>query len=191
MPVDSGQRDSDGAAILIRAVAFSSEKHRHQRRKGADNSPYINHPIEVADLLANVGGVRDPAVLVAAVLHDTMEDTPTSPNELEAAFGRKVRLLVQEVTDDKSLPKEERRRLQVEHAPHLSPAAKLIKLANKISNVRDVTDSPPSGWSVESRREYLEWAERVIARCRGTNEPLERLFDEVLQRARRVVSRET
>jgi len=180
-----------GVDLLLRAVEFAAEKHRDQRRKGADASPYINHPIGVAAVLANVGGVRDLAILAAAVLHDTIEDTRTSPQELEAAFGPEIRILVQEVTDDKSLPKAERKRRQEEHAPQLSPSAKLIKLADKIANVRDVTDGPPSDWSVERRREYLDWAERVVAGCRGVNSALESRFDETLRRAREVISRET
>lgn len=157
MSIESIRHGSAGVGLLLRAVEFSAERHRGQRRKGVDASPYINHSIEVAAMLANVAGVRDLAILIAAVLHDTIEDTRTSPEELEAAFGPEVRLLVQEVTDDKTLPKAERKRLQVKHAPQLSPSAKLIKLADKVSNVRDVTDRPPSDWSVERRREYLDW----------------------------------
>ena len=184
------QRETVGAGLLLRAVEFSAEKHRGQRRKGVDATPYINHPIEVATMLANVAGVRNLATLIAAVLHDTIEDTHASPEELEAVFGPEIRLLVQEVTDDKSLPKAERKRLQVEHAPQLSPSAKLIKLADKVSNVRDVTDRPPSDWSVERRREYLEWAERVVVGCRGVNSTLESRFEETLRRARQVISPE-
>ena len=190
MSLESIRRETVGVDHLLRAVEFSAEKHRGQRRKGVDASPYINHPIEVAAMLANVAGVRDLVILVAAVLHDTIEDTRTSPEELEAAFGAEIRLLVQEVTDDKSLPKAERKRLQVDHAPQLSPSAKLIKLADKVSNVRDVTDRPPSDWSVERRREYLDWAERVVAGCRGVNSALESRFDETLRRAREVISHE-
>ena len=175
---------------MLRAVEFAAEKHRDQRRKGAGASPYINHPIEVAAMLANVAAVLDVAILAAAVLHDTVEDTRTSPEELEAAFGREVRLVVQEVTDDKKLEKADRKRLQVEHAPYLSPAAKLIKIADKIANVREVTEKPPSDWSATRRREYLDWAERVIAGCRGVNAALESRFDETLSRAREVLSRE-
>lgn len=140
-------------AVLLNAVAFSAGKHRTQRRKGVDASPYINHPVEVANLLANVGEIADLFVLVAAVLHDTIEDTETKPEEIERLFGPTVRGLVEEVTDDKALPKTERKRLQIEHAPHLSAPAKLIKLADKISNVRDVTRNPPVAWSRERRQE--------------------------------------
>jgi guanosine-3',5'-bis(diphosphate) 3'-pyrophosphohydrolase len=189
MPLESPRDKTDGFGLLLKAVEFSAEKHRDQRRKGEDDSPYINHPIEVASILANVGGVRDLAVLVAAILHDTIEDTRTSPEELEAAFGPEVRLLVQEVTDDKTLPKAERKRLQIEHANRLSPSAKLIKLADKISNMKDVTDRPPPDWSIERRKEYLDWAERVVAGCRGVNSALEMRFNETLRRGREVISR--
>jgi guanosine-3',5'-bis(diphosphate) 3'-pyrophosphohydrolase len=168
-------------ALLLQAARFSADKHRSQRRKDEDASPYINHPIEVAELLATVGGVTDTEILMAAILHDTVEDTDTTGEELEARFGAGVRALVAEVTDDKTLPKGERKRLQVEHAPHLSARAKQIKIADKISNVREVTHNPPAGWPLERRREYLQWAKRVVSGCRGPNPNLERLFDQVLQ----------
>lgn len=174
--------------LLLKAMVFSANRHRHQRRKGADASPYINHPLEVADILVNVGGVGDLTTLIAAVLHDTLEDTATSPEELEALFGSDVRLLVQEVSDDKRLPKAERKRLQIEHAPCLSTPAKVIKLADKITNVRDVTQNPPTGWSVERRREYLAWAEQVVAGCRGQNKALDRSFDQAVQEGREALS---
>jgi guanosine-3',5'-bis(diphosphate) 3'-pyrophosphohydrolase len=175
---------SDTAALLS-ALQFSAAKHRDQRRKDRDASPYINHPIEAAHLLASVGEVGDLTVLVAAVLHDTIEDTRTTPEELEQRFGAQVRSLVAELTDDKRLPKAERKRLQVERASHKSDGAKLIKLADKICNVRDVTFSPPADWSLERRREYLDWTEQVVAGCRGVNPALERCFDEALAEGRR------
>ena len=176
--------DQADTVRLLKAVTFAAEKHRHQKRKGEDASPYINHPLKVAEMLADIAGVRDVKVLIAAVLHDTIEDTQTTREELEAEFGREVCALVQEVTDDKNLLKEERKRLQIEHAPHLSSSAKLIKVADKIANVRDVTNDPPSGWSTERRLAYLDWAELVVAGCRGVSEPLEREFEAVLKRAR-------
>jgi methylenetetrahydrofolate reductase (NADPH) len=175
---------------LLRALHFAAQKHRDQRRKDLDASPYINHPIEVAEVLARVGGVSDLAVLQAAILHDTVEDTQTTPAELEATFGREVRELVAEVTDDKRLPKQERKRLQVEHAPRLSRRAKLVKLADKICNVRDIAHAPPRGWPHERRVEYLVWTERVVAGLRGESNALDRRFDEVLREARDIVSRE-
>jgi (p)ppGpp synthase/HD superfamily hydrolase len=172
-------------AILLKAIRFAAERHRFQRRKGADASPYINHPVEVAELLADIGGVADLATLVGAVLHDTVEDTGTTPAELEVLFGAEVRSLVAEMTDDKSLPKEKRKQLQIEHAPTLSPRAKEIKIADKIINVLDIIHSPPTGWSPERKQEYLEWAAKVVAGCRDVNQRLDRRFDEVLEDARR------
>lgn len=172
-------------AQLLRAIEFSAYKHRAQKRKDADASPYINHPIAVATLLATVGGVRDLEILIAAVLHDTLEDTETTPAELEDRFGARVRGLVEEMSDDKSLPKAVRKQLQVDHAPQVSADAKVIKLADKIANIRDVCTTPPSDWSLERRREYLDWTRDVIAGCRGVNPGLEACYDEALVTGRR------
>ncbi|MEI6667084.1 MAG: HD domain-containing protein [Acidobacteriota bacterium] len=179
-----------GLNVLLRAFEFAADKHRDKRRKGIGALPYINHLIEVTSTLANVGGVDDTIVLMAAVLHDTVEDTKTTPEEIEAAFGREVRSIVLEVTDDKSLPKAERKRLQVEHAPHLSAEARMIKLADKIANVREVSDGPPPDWPLARRQEYADWAEQVVAGCRGVNPALEARFDETLRRARQIAARE-
>ena len=168
----------------FRALAFAAHKHTTQRRKDAEQSPYINHPIAVAAVLAEAGGVTDEALLLAAVLHDTVEDTETSFAELEQGFGADVAGLVREVTDDKSRPKAERKALQVEHAAHATPRAKQLKIADKISNIRDVTDTPPHDWSAARRAEYLDWAEAVVRGCRGVNPGLERAFDEAMVRAR-------
>ena len=174
--------------MILKALHFAANKHRDQRRKDVEASPYINHPIEVAELLARVGGVTDPVILQGAVLHDTIEDTKTTPEELEAAFGPEVRRVVEEVTDDKSLPKPERKRLQIEHAPHLSERAKQIKIADKISNILGVTQAPPADWTLERRQEYLNWTEQVVAGCRGCNAALEDFYDRVLEEGRRVLS---
>ena len=181
--------DVGNCATLLRALEFSAAKHRDQRRKDREASPYINHPIEVASVLANVGGVGDLTTLVAAILHDTIEDTDTSPEDLEARFGKETRLLVQEMSDDKTLDKMERKRLQVEHAPALSEKAKLIKLADKICNIRDVTHRPPASWPIERRQEYLDWTERVVAGCRGSQAALEAYYDLVLREGREVLGR--
>ena len=170
-------------ADFIKAASFAARKHAGQRRKGNDAAPYINHPLEVVNLLANVGQVSDFEVLIAAVLHDTVEDTDTTKQEIGERFGERVAAMVSEVTDDKSLPKDERKQLQIEHAPHLSDGAKLIKLGDKISNIRDVLDNPPAGWSIERRREYVEWGKKVIAGLRGANRELEKHFDELIERA--------
>lgn len=141
----------NGLPKLLEAISFAAQKHRYQRRKGADAEPYINHPLEVAKLLANIGGVLDKNILIAAVLHDTIEDTDTTADEIAKHFGEDVSQLVMEVTDDTSLNKQERKQKQVEHATHLSPAAKQIKLADKISNIRDILEKPPTDWS-ENRK---------------------------------------
>lgn len=172
------------SAALLRALRFAAERHRHQRRKGVDRSPFINHPIEVAEILARVAGVEDPVTLQAAVLHDTLEDTDTAPGELEAEFGAAVRSVVEEVTDEKRLPREECRRLQVERAPRLSAPAKLVRLADKIANARAVARTPPADWTLVRRREYLDWAERVAAGCRGESPELDRLWDATIEEGR-------
>ena len=172
---------------LLEALRFAAHKHRFQRRKDPGDPAYINHPIQVAELIARVGRVSDLATLQAAFLHDTVEDTDTSFEELEEKFGDAVASLVEEVSDDKSLPKEERKQLQIEHAPHLSPKAKHIKIADKISNIIAITHSPPEGWSKERRVEYLDWSERVVAGCRGGDEGLVAHYDEMLRECRRVL----
>ena len=145
----------------------------------------------MAHLLADAGGVTDLITLMAAVLHDTIEDTETTADDLDRQFGPAVRKLVEELTDDKSLDKAVRKRLQIEHAPHLSTRAKMIKLADKIANVQDVTDVPPANWDLARRTDYLDWTEQVVSGCRETNDGLERLYDQVLEkgRARLVASR--
>jgi len=162
---------------LLKALAFAAEKHRDQRRKGAEASPYINHPIAVASLLAHEGGVTDIRVLCAALLHDTLEDTRTTAAELETAFGPEVAAIVVEVSDDKTLDRADRKRLQVEHAPHLSDAAKLVKLADKTCNLRDIVSMPPVDWSAGRRWQYFRWAKDVVDGLRGVNPRLERAFD--------------
>jgi guanosine-3',5'-bis(diphosphate) 3'-pyrophosphohydrolase len=164
-------------SVIIRATAFAAERHRRQRRKDAEASPYINHPIALVDVLVNEAAVQDTIVLTAALLHDTIEDTATTAQELEAAFGTETAGVVVEVTDDKTLPKAERKRAQIEHAAALSQAAKLVKLADKICNLRDMRDSPPADWPLERRREYFDWSKQVIDGLRGAHAQLEALFD--------------
>lgn len=164
--------------LLLKAATFAAQRHRAQKRKGAAQVPYFNHLIEVTDLLWRVGGVREMPTLIAALLHDVVEDTGATPAEVEAAFGAEVCALVLEVSDDKSLPKAVRKRLQIEHAPHLSSRARLIKLADKISNLQDMIHDPPPDWSHERKVEYFEWARSVVdAGLRGVNAALEALFD--------------
>jgi guanosine-3',5'-bis(diphosphate) 3'-pyrophosphohydrolase len=169
---------------LLEAASFAAQKHTGQHRKGDAKEPYINHPLEVANLIANVGGIADVDVLIAAVLHDTVEDVGVKKEEIAERFGDRVAGIVMEVTDDKTLPKDERKRLQVEHAPHLSHEAKIVKLGDKISNIRDVTNNPPSDWDTQRRKEYVEWGEAVVAGLSGANQGLEQAFDDTVRRAR-------
>ncbi len=171
-----------GLDTLIEAVAFAAEKHRDQRRKDVAASPYINHPIALANVLANEGGVTNLTALCAAVLHDTVEDTDTTEQELIQRFGSDIASVVMEVTDDKTLDKARRKELQVEHVPHLSYAARLVKLADKISNLRDILASPPADWPVERKEAYFDWAAKVVAGLRGTHPGLEAVFEGVYAR---------
>jgi GTP diphosphokinase / guanosine-3',5'-bis(diphosphate) 3'-diphosphatase len=175
-------QNADPIGVFVKAVAFAADKHRNQRRKDADASPYINHPIALANVLANEGGVNDVVVLCAAVLHDTIEDTETTPEELTAVFGPQVTATVLDVTDDKSLDKHVRKQRQIEHAPHISKEAKLVKLADKICNLRDILASPPADWSPERKQGYFDWAAKVVAGVRGVHPELEAVFDGLLAR---------
>ena len=174
--------------LLLKAINFAAQKHSAQRRKDSDASPYVNHPVYVAFVLADIGGIDDPEILAAAVLHDTIEDTDTTREQLISAFGVRVCKLVEELTDDKSLPKKERKQLQLEHAHSLSPKAVLIKLGDKISNIEDITNTPPSGWSIERRREYVDWVESVIKNCPKANDALENHFYKVLKLAKQTLN---
>lgn len=166
---------------MMTALAFAADKHKNQRRKDADASPYINHPIALANLLLNEAGIEDQRVLTAAILHDTIADTDTTKQELVRHFGKDVADIVLEVTDDKTLPKADRKRLQIEHAAHISRRAKLVKLADKICNLRDISGSPPTGWSAQRKREYFDWAKEVVDRLRGVHPGLEHLFDKAYE----------
>ena len=170
--------------LILKAVHFSAQKHSTQRRKDENASPYINHPISVALAIAQIGGVDDPEILAAALLHDTFEDTETTPEELEDEFGKKVCEYVLDVTDDKTLPKDERKRRQIEHAKKISNGAALIKLGDKISNVTDVINNPPEDWDNNRRKEYLDWAEKVIENCPKVNDKMENKFQEIIKQGR-------
>jgi GTP diphosphokinase / guanosine-3',5'-bis(diphosphate) 3'-diphosphatase len=163
--------------LVIRAVEFAAQKHRMQRRKDSDASPYINHPIALMHVLCIDGGITNPVILAAAALHDTIEDTETTEGELRRTFGDEIARLVIEMTDDKKLPKAERKRLQIEHAHGMSREGALIKLADKISNLRDVAANPPAGWSLERRSEYFEWAKAVVEGLPPVSPRLRALFD--------------
>lgn len=157
---------------LLDALMFAAERHCHQRRKDAKASPYINHPIALAHLLATTGQIDDIDVLRAAILHDTIEDTATTAEQLQERFGHAVADIVLEVTDDKTLPKQRRKELQIEHAPLKSRAAALVKLADKTCNLRDIAATPPEDWSMTRQQEYFDWAKTVIDGLPPVNEAM-------------------
>ncbi|XP_004370701.1 guanosine-3',5'-bis(diphosphate) 3'-pyrophosphohydrolase MESH1 isoform X1 [Trichechus manatus latirostris] len=168
-------------AQVLEAADFAARKHRWQRRKDPEETPYINHPIGVARILTREAGITDIVVLQAALLHDTVEDTNTTLDEVELHFGAQVRHLVEEVTDDKTLPKLERKRLQVEQAPNSSLGAKLVKLADKLYNLRDLNRSTPKGWSEHRVQEYFQWAAQVVRGLQGTNQQLEEALKKLFE----------
>lgn len=169
--------------LLLHAVQFASEKHKSQRRKDEERTPYINHPLNVAKILWEVGNIRDIRIIIAGILHDTIEDTQTTSQEITAVFGNQVCAWVEEVTDDKRLPKQERKRLQIEYAPFKSHPAKQIKLADKISNVLDIARVAPVGWSVERQKEYVDWAKKVVEGLGCCNRELEKVFEQATSQA--------
>jgi len=177
----------ESTGLFLKAIHFSADRHRDQRRKDVQHSPYINHPIEVAEKLWEVGKIRNLVPLIAAILHDTLEDTETTPDEISGLFGEKILSVVLEMTDDKSLPSPVRKRMQIEHAPHISTEAKLVKLADKICNLADLIHSPPRMWSLGRKREYLLWTEQVVAGLRGTSPALENHYDELLALGKRIL----
>jgi len=166
-------------SVLVKAMAFAAQKHKDQRRKDEAGSPYINHPVQLVDVLVHEGGVTDLPTIVAAMLHDTVEDTDATPEEIELVFGVDVRVIVEEVTDDKSLGRQACKQHQIDKAPFLSDEARAVKLADKICNLRDIASNPPAGWPLARRQAYFDWAKQVIDGLRGAHPTLEAVFDEV------------
>lgn len=167
---------------LTQALLFAAKKHTDQRRKGERAEPYVNHLIEVVDLLARHTDGKNYDLLAAGALHDTIEDTGTKYDELKKEFGENVADIVKECSDDKSLPKAERKRLQAENAAHKSDNAKMVKMADKISNLNSILSSPPPDWDMSRKQEYFNWAKKVVDNCRGVNEGLEGEFDRTYQK---------
>lgn len=180
--------NEEDVTLILRALRFAAHRHRGQRRKDAEASPYVNHLIAVAETLWCEGGIRDTVTIISGILHDTIEDTGTVPEEIESRFGKAVRAVVVEVTDDKGLTKPLRKRIQVETAPRISHQAKRVKLADKICNLEDIMASPPTGWAEERKREYVRWAKQVVDGLRGTNHRLEARFDELYVQAERALA---
>jgi (p)ppGpp synthase/HD superfamily hydrolase len=167
------------AQRILAAARFAAEKHAAHRRKGEAEEPYINHLLEVAELIAGSSESLDADLVAAGLLHDTIEDVGVTEKELEQRFGKDVASLVMEVTDDKSLPKEKRKQLQVENAPKKSVRAQTLKLADKISNLRSILASPPTNWNHERQKEYFDWAKRVVDGLSRPNPALKAEFDRV------------
>ncbi len=173
---------------VLRAAETAAGWHSEQRRKGAAQEPYINHLLEVAALVGEATGGQDPELVIAALLHDAVEDCEVSPDTIAAEFGEDVCALVMAVTDDKLLPKAMRKQLQIDHAPGQAPRAKMLKLADKTSNLRAMAASPPANWPVARRLEYVAWGRAVVAGLRGTHAGLEARFDEAAEKAERAAS---
>lgn len=170
--------------MILDAADFAARVHQNQRRKGRSKRPYIGHCIEVASTLVSVGKVDDANVIVAALLHDVVEDTDTTNDQIREKYGPVVADLVAEVTDDKSLKKKERKNLQIEHASTLSPGARLIKIADKIANVREIASDPPKKWSIKRQKKYFDWAERVVNAAGPVDPEMRLVFDKTLADAR-------
>ena len=173
----------NGILTITAALKFAAERHTGQTRKGERAEPYVNHLADVAELVAIATDGDDAGLVAAALLHDVVEDTPTSITEVEERFGVDVAALVAEVTDDKSLPREERKRLQVERAASKTPRAKMLKLADKTANLHALAESPPRDWPLERKTEYVAWARHVVAGLRGVNKSLEEEFDRAARKA--------
>merc|ERR1712062_137362 len=169
---------------VMKAADFAARKHKDQRRKNKSATPYINHPLGVANILTSEGKISDPIVIQAALLHDTVEDTDTTIEEIGDVFGDKIKQIVAEVTDDKALPKQTRKQVQIDTAHKKSPEAKLVKLADKLYNLRDLdsVDGTPAGWEEKRVHEYFVWAFNVVKGLRGSNAAMEMELDKIFQK---------
>jgi guanosine-3',5'-bis(diphosphate) 3'-pyrophosphohydrolase len=165
------------SSLILRAASFAADRHRDQRRKGSDESPYINHPFAVASALCDEGGVTDGELLAAALLHDTIEDTATTEEELRKAFGTRIAGIVAELTDDKNLSKAERKRIQLDNAALVSKDAQQLKIADKLCNLREILSSPPADCPLFRKHQYFDWAKAVVDQVRESNPRLAEKFD--------------
>lgn len=170
--------------ILLKTINFAAQKHTDQRRKNSTGSPYIEHPIAVANQISQIGHISDLATLQAAILHDTVEDTNTTLDEIKTEFGEEVSNIVAEVTDNKSLPKVERKKFQIVHAAVISYKAKIVKLSDKLHNLSDLLIDPPTSWSKETVQGYFIWSYQVVRNLKGTNIYLETALNDVFNNAK-------
>jgi guanosine-3',5'-bis(diphosphate) 3'-pyrophosphohydrolase len=182
-----GEGELKALQQVMAAAWFAACKHSSQKRKGAAAEPYVNHLIEVAQLVSGALTEPDPGVIMAALLHDTIEDTGVTREELAQRFGSDVADLVVELTDDKSLPKEVRKRLQIENAPKKSVRAQAIKIADKTSNLRGILSSPPVNWSYERKKTYFDWARQVVDALPAPNPILKAEFEKAHARFDEIV----
>jgi (p)ppGpp synthase/HD superfamily hydrolase len=182
IPIITTKRKSKMSAdpLVQRALEFATEKHKDQKRKNKSRDAYIVHPVEVMNILKDCG-VTDTATLCAALLHDTVEDTGTTSEELVENFGQDVCTIVLECTDDKSLAKVDRKKAQIEHAKHISDKGKLVKLADKLSNIGSLTNDPPARWSEEVVTGYVRWGFAVCEGLFGVNDKLDEKMKAVFQ----------
>ena len=171
--------------LVLKATQFAALKHCDQRRKDG-KTPYIIHPISVAMILSEIGSIEDLEILSAALLHDTLEDTDTSAHELDKNFGSRVRIIVEELTDNDMLTFSQRKQMQIDNAPYLSKDATLVRIADKISNVSDVIENPPPEWNQKRCNKYVDWAEAVMNNCQKVNQDLENHFFELLTENRKL-----
>ena len=174
--------------LFTKALAFAAHKHKDQKRKDRDKTPYINHPIALTNVLINEHKMTDTEILCSALLHDTVEDAEVTAEELTDLFGESISNIVMEVSDNKTLIKEQRKQAQIKHAPHLSTKAKAVKLADKICNLRDVIKCPPINWTDVRRQKYFEWSKQVIDGLRGEWSELELAFDDEYKNIRTIDS---
>jgi len=177
--------------LITHALRFAAERHSSQRRKGQAKEPYVNHLAEVSELVADATEGKDVNLIAAALLHDTIEDTETSSDELVATFNNDIAQLVADVTDDKSLPKQDQKNLQVVNSRAQNMRVKLLKLADKTSNLRSLANSPPENWNTERKQAYIDWAIKVAAGLKGVNPWLEERFDEALRGAQQALQQTT
>ena len=171
--------------LVLKASQFAALKHCDQRRKDG-KTPYIIHPISVAMILSEIGSIEDLEILSAALLHDTLEDTDTSVHELDKNFGSRVRIIVEELTDNDMLTFSQRKQMQIDNALYLSKDATLVRIADKISNVYDVIENPPPAWNQKRCNKYVDWAEAVMNNCQKVNQDLENHFFELLTEYRKL-----
>ena len=172
---------------LTQALAFAAEAHANQRRKGAAQEPYLNHLVEVLDLVTQATGGDDVDLLIASLLHDVVEDTNVTEEELTESFGTRVAEIVQANSDDMSLPKDERRRKRIADMPRKAPDARIVKTADVISNIRAIVTSPPAGWTADRKLGYLDGCRQLIDAGRGANAALEKVFDQTVADAERTI----